>query len=77
MVNERKKAYMREYNAKPEVKTKKAAYMRARRAELAKQKAISIVHTFLDFGYEDLAFEYAKEHCPELLSVVKSKNKRK
>ncbi|MGB9674998.1 MAG: hypothetical protein ACP5IJ_01275 [Candidatus Nanoarchaeia archaeon] len=77
MVSAKKKAYMKEYNSRPEVKARKAAYMRALRAQRAKQAAAEIVKTFLNFGYENLAFEYAKECCPELLLTVKASTAKK
>lgn len=76
MVSERKKAYMRIYNTKPEVKLKKAEYMRKRRAEEKKAKMFDLVKTMLNLGYENLAFEYAKTYCPEILLTAKIKKKK-
>jgi len=77
MVSKRKKAYMRKYNQKPEVKAKKAAYMRKIRAEADKEAARRLVQLLLDFGYEDLAYQYALERAPEMLVTVKANARRK
>ena len=75
MASERKKAYMRKYNQRPEVKVRKAAYMRRIRAEKELEAARNLVRVLLDCGYEGMAFEYAKERAPEMLLTVKSRPK--
>jgi hypothetical protein len=71
MVSERKKQYMRLYNRRPEVKAKKAEYMRLKRKELDKIAARRLVQELLDLGFEQLAFEYALERAPEMLATVR------
>lgn len=73
MVSEQKKSYMRSYNKKPEVKAKKADYMRMKRAELDELAARKLVTELLDMGFENLAFEYAVERAPEMLATVKAR----
>ena len=73
MVSEQKKAYMKEYNQRAEVKARKAAYMRKIRTERNKQAARALVTLLLEYGHEDLAFEYAKERAPEMLLTVKAR----
>lgn len=77
MVSKRKKEYMRNYNKLAEVKARKAAYMRAKRADLAKKRARENVLAFIDAGFEDQAFEYAKEFAPEMLLTIKARPNRK
>ncbi|MEM2954389.1 MAG: hypothetical protein QW625_00335 [Candidatus Nanoarchaeia archaeon] len=77
MVSERKKAYMRQYNAKPEIKAKKAAYMRRKRAEEKKLRILNLIRFMLNLGYENLAFAYAKEYCPEMLLAIKVKKRKR
>lgn len=76
MVSEHKKAYMRRYNRKPEVRALKAGYMRRKRAEADTDAARRLVTELLSLGYENLAFEYAMERAPEMLATVKMKPKR-
>ena len=71
MVSNRKKAYMRKYNARPEVKARKAAYMRKIRAKADKEAARNLVRFLLNLGYEQLAYQYALERAPEMLATVK------
>jgi|GEM_PF-1513218 len=77
MVSEKKKAYMYKYNQTPEVKLKKAEYMRKVRAEKDQVAARNLVHELLEFGYEDLAYEYALERAPETLITAQSRIKQK
>ncbi len=77
MVSEQKKQYMRFYNKKPEVKAKKAEYMRIKRTESDEMAARKLVQELLDLGFEQLAFEYAQERAPEMLAAVKIKAKLK
>ena len=77
MVSEQKKQYMRSYNKKPEVKAKKADYMRTKRAESDEIAARKLVTELLDMGFENLAFEYAQERAPEMLATVKIRTKLK
>jgi len=77
MVSEQKKQYMRSYNKKPEVKAKKADYMRTKRAESDEIAARKLVTELLDMGFENLAFEYAQERAPEMLATVKIRAKLK
>lgn len=68
---------MKQYNQRAKVKAKKADYMRKTRAEKDRKAARKIVETFLDFGFESLAEEFAKERAPEMLLTIKSKARRK
>ena len=77
MVSEQKRLYMRFYNKKPEVKAKKADYMRTKRAESDEIAARKLVTELLDMGFENLAFEYAQERAPEMLATVKIRAKLK
>ena len=76
MVSKRKKSYMKKYNQRAEVKARKAAYMRAKRAELAKQRVKEDVLAFLHAGFENQAFEHAKEFAPEMLLTIKAPNRK-
>jgi len=62
---------MRKYNARPEVKARKAAYMRKIRAKADKEAARNLVRFLLNLGYEQLAYQYALERAPEMLATVK------
>lgn len=73
MVSARKKRYMREYNQRPEVKSRKAAYMRKVRAEADQKAARDLVSFLLDMGYENMAFDVAQERAPEMLLTAKAK----
>ena len=75
-VSETKRKYMKKYNQKPEVKARKAAYMRKVRAKADKDAARRLVSFLLDMGYEDAAFETAQERAPEMLVTVKQRAKR-
>ena len=77
MVSEQKRHDMRFYNKKPEVKAKKADYMRTKRAESDEIAARKLVTELLDMGFENLAFEYAQERAPEMLATVKIRAKLK
>lgn len=77
MVTEHKKQYMKHYNQLPQVKAKKAGYMRQVRAAKDTEAAHSLVRTLLDLGHEQLAFEYAQERAPEMLVTVKAKTGKK
>lgn len=72
MASASKKAYMRGYNLRAEVKARKAAYMRRVRQEREGQAHVQLVRTLLDIGYQNLAEEYALERCPEMLLTVKA-----
>ncbi len=72
-----KKRYMRQYNQREYVKARKAAYMRRVRAEKERQAARNLVKFFINFGYEDLAYQYAIERAPEMLVTVKSVRPKK
>ena len=71
MVSERKKQYMKFYNKRPEVKQKKAFYMKQKRSEADTEASRRLVQTLLGLGYEDLAFEYAQERAPEMLATIR------
>jgi len=73
MVSEHKKKYMKRYNKRPEVKARKAAYMRKIRSEADQKAAQRLVSFLLETGYEDMAFDYAKERAPSML--VRAKNR--
>ncbi len=77
MVSPHKQAYMKAYNQLASVKQKKAGYMRRVRAEADKNAAQRLVHTLLDLGFENLAFEYAQERAPEMLVAVASKSRQR
>jgi len=62
MITERKKEYMKKYNKRLEVKAKKATYM---------------VRFLLNSGYENMAFDYAKQYAPEMLVTIRSSATRK
>ncbi len=64
---------MQNYNQREYVKSRKAAYMRKKRVSAAKVRAREVVRAFLDVGFEDQAFEYAKEFAPEMLLTVKAR----
>jgi hypothetical protein len=68
---------MKFYNRKPEVKEKKAEYMRNIRTENDKKASRDLVKTLLDLGFEQLAFEYAQERAPEMLTTIKVPVKRR
>ena len=72
-----KKQYMHLYNKKPEVKAKKAEYMRVKRIESDEIAARKLVQELLDMGFEQLAFEYAQERAPEMLATVQIRAKSK
>jgi len=76
MATPRKLAYMKFYNQRPEVKARKAGYMRRVRAEADKDASQQLVQTLLNLGFENLAFEYAQERAPEMLAVVSSRARR-
>lgn len=73
MVSERKRAYMKRYNKRANVKAKKAAYMRRVRGEADKKAARELVSFLLEHGYEDMATDYALERAPEMLVSVKGR----
>ncbi|MEK6923371.1 MAG: hypothetical protein AABW84_01605 [Nanoarchaeota archaeon] len=72
MITEHKKEYMRKYNKQLEVKVKKAAYMRKVRAERKTKDAYDMVRFLLNAGYENMAFDYAKQYVPDMLVTIKS-----
>jgi len=77
MITERKKEYMKKYNKRLEVKAKKAAYMREVRAEKKIKDAKDMVRFLLNSGYENMAFDYAKQYAPEMLVTIRSSAIRK
>ena len=77
MVSKHKKQYMKKYNKLPNVKARKAAYMRKKRSEHDKQAAIELVNFLLDIGYEDMAYEYALERAPQMLLTLKASRSAK
>jgi len=68
---------MQKYNQRPEVKARKAEYMRRVRSEADKKAARSLVSFLLDIGYENMAFDIAQERAPEMLVTSKVKSKIK
>ena len=76
MVSKKKKAYMKKYNRKPEVKARKAEYMRKIRKLADKKAAKNLVRFLLNTGFENLAFEYAQERAPEMLVTAKARRKK-
>jgi len=77
MASQRKLAYMKYYNQRPEVKAKKAGYMRRVRAQKDESASRSLVQALLNLGFENLAFEYAQERAPEMLATIRMPAKRK
>jgi len=73
----RKRAYMKRYNKRPEVKARKAAYMRRVRSVADQAAARDLVSFLIDMGYSDMAFDYAQERAPEMLVVAKNKARAK
>jgi len=69
----RKRAYMKHYNKRADVKDKKAAYMRRVRSEADKEAARRLVSFLLERGHEDMAYDYALERAPEMLVTVKGR----
>lgn len=76
-VTEKKKRYMKTYNQRAEVKAKKADYMRRTRSEADKKAARELVSFLLDMGYENMAFDVARERAPEMLITTKAKRRAK
>ena len=76
MVTERKRRYMKNYNQLQHVKAKKAEYMRKIRSGNDVEASRSLVRSLLDLGFENLAFEYAQERCPEMLITAKAKTRK-
>jgi len=68
---------MKYYNQRPEVKAKKAGYMRRVRAQKDESASRSLVQALLNLGFENLAFEYAQERAPEMLATIRMPAKRK
>lgn len=66
---------MKRYNKKPEVKGRKAEYMRKIRTRQDKEAAHRLVRFLLDMGYEELAYQHAIERAPEMLVTVKAKTR--
>ena len=50
--------------------------MRKKRAEKARLEARENVLAFLHAGFENQAFEYAKEFAPEMLLTIKAPNRK-
>jgi hypothetical protein len=75
MAGGKRKRYMKKYNQKPEVKAKKAEYMRLKRSEEDRDAARRLVSMLLEHGFEDLAEQYALERCPEMLITAKVRRK--
>ncbi len=69
--NKSKAKYMRKYNQRAYVKQKKAEYMRKVRAQRDQEAAKDLVRFLLELGYEDMAYDYAKERAPEMLVTAK------
>ena len=72
-VSSHKKAYMKSYNQKPEVKSRKAEYMRKTRAKSDQEAAERLVNMLLDQGFEDWAFDVAQERAPHMLITAKNR----
>ena len=53
MASSKRKEYMKKYNQKPEVKAKKADYMKKVRSEEDKDAARRLVSMLVDYGFED------------------------
>lgn len=76
MASTKKKQYMKSYNQRPDVKARKAEYMRKVRAEADKKAARGLVTFLLDLGYEDMAFDVARERAPEMLVTTNIKRRK-
>ena len=72
-----KKAYMKKYNQKPEVKFRKATYMRKTRAKADQVAAERLVNMLLDQGFEDWAFDVAQERAPHMLVTAKNRVRKR
>ncbi len=77
VVSTRKKAYMKTYNKKPEVKARKAAYMRKVRANADLEAAERLVNSLLEQGFEDWAFDVAQERAPHMLVTAKNRVRKR
>ena len=68
---------MRKYNQRPDVKERKAEYMRRVRSEDDRAAARRLVNVLLDYGFEDWAFDVARERAPEMLVKAKARSRRR
>jgi|TARA_Y100000034_G_scaffold133521_1_gene199200 hypothetical protein len=73
----RKKAYMSDYNKRPEVKARKAKYMRKFRAKADREAAERLVNSLLEQGFEDWAFDVAQERAPHMLVTAKNRVRKR
>ena len=78
-VSENKKAYMKKYNNREYVKSKKAEYMKKIRKNSDDEAAIRVVTLLKEYGFEDWAFDIAQERAPQMLvsSKVRSRKRKK
>jgi hypothetical protein len=72
-----KKAYMKKYNQKPEVKSRKAEYMRKTREKSDQVAAERLVNMLLDQGFEAWAFDVAQERAPHMLVTAKNRVRKR
>ena len=72
-----KKAYMKKYNQKSEVKSRKAEYMRKTRAKSDQIAAGRLVNMLLEQGFEDWAFDVAQERAPQMLITAKNRVRKR
>nr|AIF09449.1 hypothetical protein [uncultured marine group II/III euryarchaeote KM3_37_C11] len=77
VVSTHKKNYMKGYNQKPEVKARKAEYMRKFRANADREAAERLVNSLLEQGFEDWAFDVAQERAPHMLITTKNRVRKR
>ena len=77
VVSTHKKNYMKGYNQKPEVKSRKAEYMRKTRAEANQKAAERLVNMLIEQGFEDWAFDVAQERAPHMLVTAKNRVRKR
>ena len=77
VVSTHKKNYMKGYNQKPEVKARKAAYMRKVRSNADRKAAERLVNSLLEQGFEDWAFDVAQERAPHMLVTAKNRVRKR
>ena len=68
---------MKGYNQKPEVKARKAAYMRKVRSKADRDAAERLVNSLLEQGFEDWAFDVAQERVPHMLVTAKNRVRKR
>ncbi len=77
VVSTRKKDYMNKYNKRPEVKARKAEYMRKVRSKADREAAERLVNSLLEQGFENWAFDIAQERAPHMLVTAKNRVRKR